>query len=422
MKRFLVLMLAALCALLPMAALAEKTTVTATVPSEHTIAIICGENGSVEIDGQRYSGELSVKVPRFGALSVHARPDAGFELSKIIARSMEGVTLKGRDAILTNIHADNELWVSFCKPQADADKGGDYAALGDAWYIVFDGEYLPADYELLNMQCEHCGGSVLVSASFDANAAPERRSLIFSALQLKRLSEKRGLERLFFRNGSALAAMNIGELLDGNVQKLMAFVLMHGEEVTPEIVGRNWDEEAAPTLSDRQLSGLRFETRIIPAKQPDGGLAYEIALWLRWDGHELDISDMLPSLSVGLSAAELLNTEAIDAFSQQYALSCSKPAAEGADASFENVQLAGELMLVPDCSPECSPECSCETQCDFADRYIVTMPMDAAEPPAVAHDSHIRLEPYREYVLTAEHVGRGWYSLQRIKQGQNTAN
>lgn len=116
MKKLLVFLLAALCALLPAAgALAESTTVKTVVPSSHTITIDCGEGGSVAADGQTQTGVFTLDVERLGTLAVEITADEGWTLNQVTASPAAGVTISGNRIILADVYEDKTLTIRFSR-------------------------------------------------------------------------------------------------------------------------------------------------------------------------------------------------------------------------------------------------------------------------------------------------------------------
>lgn len=76
---------------------------------------------------------------------------------------------------------------------------------------MFDGEYLQQDYELLNVKFDDVEqkNSVLVRAYPEEDGSVARRSLILSAAQLVKLTQKQQTERLCFENGDAVATVDM---------------------------------------------------------------------------------------------------------------------------------------------------------------------------------------------------------------------
>lgn len=116
MKKFLYILLAALCALLPTLVLAqENTTLFTTVPDHHMITVVCGEHGKAVIDGKTYSGTFTVQAARLGTLAIKAQPDKGYGFSQIKVSDLDGVTVKGRSVTLSAIHCENTVTLTFYK-------------------------------------------------------------------------------------------------------------------------------------------------------------------------------------------------------------------------------------------------------------------------------------------------------------------
>ena len=116
MKNVFSMLLVLLCVLLLSApAMAESTTLQTLVPSQHDITINCGLNGSVLVNGQRYTGTVVLQVPRQGELVIGAAPDSGFGIYQMGAADMSNVAVSGQTLKLYGIHSDNTVTVSFYK-------------------------------------------------------------------------------------------------------------------------------------------------------------------------------------------------------------------------------------------------------------------------------------------------------------------
>lgn len=114
MKKFFSMLLVLLRVLLLSApAMAEGTTLQTVVPSQHSITINCGVNGSVIANGQRYTGIVTLAVPRLGELSVTACPNSGYGISQLGVANMSGVTISSQTIRPTGIHGDNTVTVGF---------------------------------------------------------------------------------------------------------------------------------------------------------------------------------------------------------------------------------------------------------------------------------------------------------------------
>lgn len=217
MKKLFSILLAMLCVLLPVsAAMAESTELLTTVPSYHTLTIVCEGNGGVLVDSQVMTGTFTCQVPRLGTVVLTAVPGSGSVLSTITAADLDGVALSGVSVTLSDIHADNTLTFRFIQHSGEEERTPEEILqsgyLGGALHIVFDRNYLPEDYELLNIRCkdEACTDDVLFIRAFpDADGLYARRSLIVSAAQLTALREKQNTQQLVFDNGSAAVMVDM---------------------------------------------------------------------------------------------------------------------------------------------------------------------------------------------------------------------
>ena len=98
MKKYLAWILAALCALMPVAGLAAEnrdTQLTTTLPREHTITVVCGAGGAVRVEGTVYTGTRTFIVDRLSAFTLEAVPDAGYQFSQVEAQPSSGVSISG---------------------------------------------------------------------------------------------------------------------------------------------------------------------------------------------------------------------------------------------------------------------------------------------------------------------------------------
>lgn len=282
----------------------------------------------------------------------------------------------------------------------------DYVGTGDGLgqlHIVFDGEYEPEDYELLDVfiNDERQGNSALVCALPDENGEIDRRSLVLSADQLVKLVQQQETEHIIFENGNAIAEMDMVDVLGGNLSKLMALILSGEEEITPETLERDWSLMESVVIPASELAKIDVETRIVPAEQEDGAVAYEVSVWLRWDDQELNVSSMIPSLTVALSVDDLVNEDNFDTFTDMYTIVYRAPGAQ------EALPLTSTLLLMPDELPE--------HQEDVAQRFVVNVSDEEDEHPVTAYEANAHLVPYRHYVLAADYAGDGIYWVQKAE-------
>lgn len=286
---------------------------------------------------------------------------------------------------------------------------GTGAGLGQL-HIVFDSEYEPEDYELLDVfiDDELQGNSVLVCAFPDEEGKVAQRSLILSADQLVKLTQNQETEHVIFENGSTIVEMDMVDLLGGDMQKLMALILSGEEEITPETLERDWNLVEPVVIPAIQLRKIDVETRIVPVEQEDGMICYEVSVWLRWDDKELEVSDMIPSLTVALAVDDLVTEENFETFTTLCTIAYQAHDKDETDDEIPDVTLLPSvLLLMPDELPE--------HQDDTAKHFIVTVPDEEGEHPVTAYDANAHLVPYRHYVLAADYAGEGVYWIQDMK-------
>ena len=285
--------------------------------------------------------------------------------------------------------------------------------------IVFDGEYLPQDYELLGItiedhpletviQDEQQGNSLLVCAFPDEEGNADRRSLILTVDQMVQLTQKQETEHIIFENGSAIAEMDVVDLLSGDLSKLMALILEGKEEITPDVLTWDWSLAEPAELVEAQLAKFDVEIRIVPVEMEDGSIACEVSVWLRWNGNELEVSDLIPSLTVAIAVDELVNEENFETFATLYTIAHQAPDEDETDDELPDITvLPGTLLLMPDELPE--------HQNDTAEHFIVTVPDEENEHPVTAYNADAHLVPYRHYVLATDYVGEGMYWVQKTE-------
>lgn len=116
---------------------------------------------------------------------------------------------------------------------------------------------------------------------------------------------------------------------------------------------------------------------------------------LRWDDQELDISGLIPSLTVCIAVDELVNAENSDSFTALYAMAHQAPRAK------EATRLPGALLMMPEELPG--------RHDDAAHHFIVTVSDKADERRVAAYNPKARLASYRHCVLAADWAGEGVY-------------
>lgn len=271
--------------------------------------------------------------------------------------------------------------------------------------IVFNGEYEPEDYELLDVfiDDELQGNSVLVCAFPDEEGKTARRSLILSADQLVKLAQEQEIEHIIFENGNAIVEIDMVDLLGGNMQKLMALILSDDEEITSETLKRNWSIVEPVVIPAAELAKIKVETRIVPVELENGSIVYTVSVWLRWGEQELEVSDMIPSLTVALAVDDLMTEKNFDTFAELYTIAYQAPA-DGAHS--EIVQLPSTLLLMPDELPD--------HQDDTAEHFLVTISDEEDVYPVTTYNANTHLVPYRHYALASEYAGNGIYLVQDV--------
>lgn len=417
MKKLLSILLVALCALLPALAENDTTTITTTVPTSHTITVVCGEHGTVVVNGQRYSGTFSLDVERLGTLVLRTAPDDGYALSQVQVENLDGLTVSGRTVTLEGVYCENTITLSFYKlpviilpslpdtvtlPEASGTGNklyDDYLGTGGGLSqlaIVFDEEDKPVDYELLRTPIAEDSNSILIFAHPDANDELAYRSLKLSYTQLIKLAQKQDADTLLFANGDAVVNASMEDLLGSNMQKLLGLLLHGSETITADTLDRNWDILPAVTLTVAELESITLEMRIIPVPQADDTIVYDIAVYLHWNDQELDISSMLPALSVCMTLPEPLPEDNRAIFDLLYRISYQAP---DADRIFlPDV----ELIRLPN-----EPDADLP---DMGEHFIVTIPEDGSTP-VTTYNADAPLADIRQDAIRTAFAGQGLYQL-----------
>lgn len=127
--------------------------------------------------------------------------------------------------------------------------------------------------------------------------------------------------------------------------------------------------------------------------QADGNIAYDVSIWLRWGDHELEISSMLPSLSICLNAGAVSDC--------QYAVGYRAERTEGF------LPLDSMFVLIPEEMPE--------YQTDEAEKFIVTISKDDGATPVTVYDADASLAQERHGVVKASYAGKGCYQLLTVE-------
>lgn len=406
MKAVLIWITALAVCLLSAAALAENVEITSTVPSAHTITVVCGEGGGVSVFGGEYTGTSRFRVARFANFSLTAVPGEGFELVSLTTDYPGGLTLTDDTATIYKVRAGATVRVSFQKSregeQADlhelgeaakqlhADYLGDDGGAGDL-VLLFDKDYAPDSYKLLletypiaklrenlppdmddvereailQALSEALPDTARVIAQPDerANERGEpvysHRNLLIGGAQLNKL-ESQGIKQLALENQLFDASLTLSELREGNIAKLMALMYERGAEALIGLTTEALDEleyattwmsapyGEAPRLTYDMFADAVLEMRVTPIREDEleraitaepyaahepaerwrmdlgyltlteymelGALkpaspAYRAQVFLTVNGVEANITHLLTTLKVSVSARELMRAE-----------------------------------------------------------------------------------------------------------------
>ena len=440
MRRYIVWMLAALFALLPVAGLTadnRDTQITTMLPEEHTIKVVCGAGGAVRVNGTVYTGEKAFAVKRLSAFELEAVPDAGYRLSQVKAQPSGGVSITGNTVTIGSVYEDKTLTLSFVredpKPtptptpspapttdEADGETdesdtllsfdlpyvtskdnvlydrylgtGGGLSELG----IVYDETYELDEYELLAVLYEEdqaAKNTLLVIAQPDEDGAYAQRSLILSGLQLARLWQEKKIEWIELRSGDASALVRIEELLSGDAAKFIDWALADPDAAQPEEAWELPDAE----LTAGQLGNIRIEVRIAPDEQ--GGYRFGVYAW--YAGVQQAIGELTPSFQVCISAGEQGGEEERAAYVAAHALSAT-------DETGATEHLQSALIE--------TPVREAEDRTDLAEYFSVSM--EDGLNPIVLYDPVMPLDRYRRWSLCAYWTGDAAYRLEDLEAEQ----
>lgn len=399
MKRWLVFLLAALCALQPLfGAAAAGTVVTAVVPSEHTVTVSCGRHGCVSAGGKAYTGTFTLTVPRLGSLTLTAYPDEGYALSHLTVQESAGVRVRGKTVTLTAVSEDKTISIGFALSPED----GDWAAallqeryLGadggaDGLSVVVDELYQPWDYAFMPIPAKDASaaGTLLFGALPDGGGLPARRSLSLSVARLSRLGQNS--QTLIFENGDAAVRLSLSDLLTGAVPKLIASVLSGERELTEDALAVSWNDQPEAELDFEACAGVQVEVRLTPAALADGETAYEAGVWLRRGDQELNVSALLPSMTVCLLPDDSLSEDDRADYLNAHAV-----------ALLDDADNASPLETVLARLPD-------ETASETTERFTVTY---AGKPPVpdVQYDMSASVRGFVRWALAASYAGEGRY-------------
>lgn len=451
MRRYLVWMLAALFALLPVAGLAadnRDTQITTTLPEEHTITVVCGAGGGFRVNGTVYTGEKAFAVERLSAFELEAVPDAEYRLSQVKAQPSGSVSTSGNMVTIGSVYEDKTLTLSFVREEpkptptpmptptltptptatptptssrtedGETDESDTSTAFdlpyvipkGNVLYdrylgtgvglselgIVYDEAYELDEYELLAVLYEEDRAqenTLLVVAQPDEDGTYAQRSLVLSGLQLARLWQEKKIEWIELRSGDASALVRIEELLSGDAAKLIAWALRDPQGAQPDIA----KNLPAVKLTVAELRNIRIEVRVTPAEAE----GYQIGVYAWYDGRQIAISELAPSLTIGLNAGEQGDEAARAGYVATHRLSAT-------DATGAATSLTGVLQKLP-------PD---ETAANGGQSERFNASLEAETNVVVLYDPEKSLDSYQRWALCADWAGEATYRLVTLELEQ----
>lgn len=451
MRRYLVWMLAALFALLPVAGLAadnRDTQITTTLPEEHTITVVCGAGGGFRVNGTVYTGEKAFSVERLSAFELEAVPDAEYRLSQVKAQPSGSVSTSGNMVTIGSVYEDKTLTLSFVREEpkptptptptptltptptatptptpsrtedGETDESDTSTAFdlpyvipkGNVLYdrylgtgvglselgIVYDEAYELDEYELLAVLYEEDRAqenTLLVVAQPDEDGTYAQRSLVLSGLQLARLWQEKKIEWIELRSGDASALVRIEELLSGDAAKLIAWALRDPQGAQPDIA----KNLPAVKLTVAELRNIRIEVRVTPAEAE----GYQIGVYAWYDGRQIAISELAPSLTIGLNAGEQGDEAERAGYVATHRLSAT-------DATGAATSLTGVLQKLP-------PD---ETAAYGVQSERFNASLEAETNVVVLYDPEKSLDSYQRWALCADWAGEATYRLVTLELEQ----
>lgn len=451
LKKYLAWILAALCALMPVAGLAAEnrdTQLTTTLPREHTITVVCGAGGAVRVEGTVYTGTRTFIVDRLSAFTLEAVPDAGYQFSQVEAQPSSGVSISGNMVIIGSVYEGKTLTLSFVreqvnptpavnptptisptataspthtvsptttasptatvsptaspKPQPNFDLPfvesqrnvlyDDYLGTGSGLKelgILYDEDYELDEYELLAVlnNKDWADGNMLL-----AIAQPEDNgSYAQHSLMLSGLQ----LARLWQEKQIQWIEMRSGE----------AGVLLRIDELLSGNVAKyvDWalrDPEAAKPeavenlpeveLTAVQLEHVRFEVRIEPGEEG----TYRFGVYVWFAGEQPSVAELTSSLKVCLSAGEQGGEAERNAYVEAHALSATDEM--GAVEYLESALIE-------------TPVRETGGQDQLSEYFNVEI--DSEEHAIVLYDPEKSLDAYRRWSMCADWAGNVEYCL-----------
>lgn len=216
------------------------------------------------------------------------------------------------------------------------------------------------------------------------------RSLVLSGLQLARLWQERKIQWIELRSGDASALVRIEELLSGDAAKLIAWVLRDPQGTQPD--GVKDLPEARLTVAE--LRKTRVEVRITPV-EADG---YRIGVCAWYDGKQTAISELAPSLTIGLNAGEQGDEAERAGYVVTHRLSAT-------DATGVAISLTGVLQKLP-------PDA---TAAYGGQRERFNASLESETNVVMLYDPEISLDNYQRWALCAGWAGDATYRLEDLE-------
>ena len=434
MKKYLAWILAALCALMPVAGLAAEnrdTQLTTTLPREHTITVVCGAGGAVRVEGTVYTGTRTFIVDRLSAFTLEAVPDAGYQFSQVEAQPSSGVSISGNMVIIGSVYEGKTLTLSFVREQVNPtpavnptptisptataspthtvsptttasptatvsptaspkpQPNFDLPFVESQRNVLYDEDYELDEYELLvvlNNKDWADGNMLLVIAQPEDNGSYAQHSLMLSGLQLARLWQEKQIQWIEMRNGEAGVLLRIDELLSGNVAKYVDWALRDPEAAKPEAVENLPEVE----LTAVQLEHVRFEVRIEPGEEG----TYRFGVYVWFAGEQPSVAELTSSLKVCLSAGEQGGEAERNAYVEAHALSATDEM--GAVEYLESALIE-------------TPVRETGGQDQLSEYFNVEI--DSEEHAIVLYDPEKSLDAYRRWSMCADWAGNVEYCL-----------
>lgn len=441
----------------------RDTQITTTLPEEHTITVVCGAGGGFRVNGTVYTGEKAFSVERLSAFELEAVPDAGYRLSQVKAQPSGGVSISGNTVSIGSVYEDKTLTLSFVRedtkptptptptptltptptatptptPTASAathtasptptpsrtedgetDESDTSTAFdlpyvipkGNVLYdrylgtgvglselgIVYDEAYELDEYELLAVLYEEDRAqenTLLVVAQPDEDGTYAQRSLVLSGLQLARLWQEKKIEWIELRSGDASALVRIEELLSGDAAKLIAWALRDPQGAQPDIA----KNLPAVKLTVAELRNIRIEVRVTPAEAE----GYQIGVYAWYDGRQIAISELAPSLTIGLNAGEQGDEAERAGYVATHRLSAT-------DAAGAATSLTGVLQKLP---PDETAVYGVQSEYYYAS-------LEAETNVVVLYDPEKPLDSYQRWALCADWAGEATYRLVTLEPEQ----